>query len=211
MPPSALEATEDESRIFNGPIPDIPLVEAGEDETGDQIPAACRQRSMSVEALKAEAVSPQHLMSHFPHNPYCEVCIEAHMKQRRFARTSERDDDMLGKVCEPCQRLSTDTIIVARSVGAPTKQASDRGHTTIHTIRDAWSGMFHAVPLKPSSPDYPTWMKNRDNFQFFTKPGDYPDVMVKTDNAKGVDCCNQRHQDAPGHYIAKQVAAQCQP
>ena len=30
-------------------------------------------RSMSKRALLLEAVSPRHLMSHYPHNPFCEM------------------------------------------------------------------------------------------------------------------------------------------
>ena len=49
------------------------------------------KRSMSVKELLKEAESPLHIVSHYPHNPYCEVCKLAHMRQRSYAHKNERD------------------------------------------------------------------------------------------------------------------------
>ncbi|CAE7238970.1 unnamed protein product [Symbiodinium sp. KB8] len=44
-----------------------------------------KKRSKGVEALKAEARSMHHLMTHQPKNPYCDVCQRAKMYQTSFA------------------------------------------------------------------------------------------------------------------------------
>ena len=53
-------------------IPELPtdIVMNAED-----LEVSClRTRSLSKAALMEEAMSEKHVMSHFPHNPYCPVC-----------------------------------------------------------------------------------------------------------------------------------------
>ena len=38
-----------------------------------------QKRSRGVEALKKEAKSAKHLLTHIPKNPYCEICKQAKM------------------------------------------------------------------------------------------------------------------------------------
>ena len=125
-------------------IPVDALQEAdSEDESSRRF--SSRFRSMSKSALLREASSPEHLASHFPHNPFCVVCIRAHMRQRRFARRSQADDDGIPPVTEPLKQLSSDTIIIAVNSSDKSRRSSS-GCTTIHTIRDSFSGFTLAVP-----------------------------------------------------------------
>ena len=87
-------------------------------------------RSMSKEALLAEAKSPEHLLNHHPHNPLCEICCEANMRQKRYHRTTEKDDDQLAGVSEARTQLSSDFIVIARSL--TDVNASVSGLSLIH-------------------------------------------------------------------------------
>ena len=89
---------------------------------------------MTKEALIAEAKSERHQATHFPHNPWCPICCEANLLQRKFARSGEREDDQLPPVLSIDQMWSTDHIIVAKSKG-DIKESSD-GDICSHTIRD---------------------------------------------------------------------------
>jgi len=108
MGPSAPVA-EDDNEPMN--IPDVPVVDGDDAVASD---ATLRTRKMSKAALLLEAQSKRHLMSHFPHNPLCEVCQRAHLHQKRFARSTEREDDGLDKVTEPRTLISTDSVIIAK-------------------------------------------------------------------------------------------------
>ena len=71
---------------------------------------------MTEAALRAEAKSPEHLKSHYPHNKFCEICARAHKRQKRCRRRVARDDDGLPAPTAPGQQLSTDTVTVAKSL-----------------------------------------------------------------------------------------------
>ena len=67
------------------------------------------------------------------------------MRQRRFARTSERGDDGLVSFDGPTQRLSADSILITTDA-RNTKRLSASSDSVIHTIRDQFSGMAVAIP-----------------------------------------------------------------
>ena len=104
-------------------------------------------RSMSKRALMLEAASPMHLSSHFPHNPYCQICCISHLRAKRYARTLPGEDSGLPKPTGPNQWITTDSIIV-ESRHSDMARVSSSGHTVIHTIRDMYSGMPLAVPMR---------------------------------------------------------------
>ena len=64
-------------------VPDVPL--ANPDEVVED--PSVNFRSLSKEALLAEAKTKEHLSSHFPYNPYCPICRIACMKQKRHGKT----------------------------------------------------------------------------------------------------------------------------
>ena len=72
-------------------------------------------RTRSKRALIEEAKTLRHRMSHYPHNPYCQECIKANMRQRRYAHKGERADDGLPTLTAPRQQFSTDFIIISKS------------------------------------------------------------------------------------------------
>ena len=101
------------------------------------------------------------------------------MRQRRFARRSQPDDDGIPPVKEPLKQLSSDTIIIA---GSKTDKArvSASGCTTIHTIRDSFSGFCMAVPQHSHDKD-----SNYLNFKYFGGLAIRdPTVIVRSDAAK---------------------------
>ena len=97
-------------------------------------------RRMGRLALIAEAATKQHQIAHHPHNPFCDVCKRAHMKQRRYAKMTEHEDDGRANVSEPLKQLGTDTMIIAKSANDASK-ASASQNICVHTIRDEFSGM----------------------------------------------------------------------
>ena len=72
-------------------VPDIPG-EAGDEEEADEFTCV---RCMSESALRAEAASPAHKLAHYPHNPFCDICIRANMRQWRHAQCSCQASNML--------------------------------------------------------------------------------------------------------------------
>ena len=58
-------------------------VQPDEDEVEDDVEGedleVVRKRDRGIAALKAEAKSRQHMLTHIPKNPYCEICAKAKM------------------------------------------------------------------------------------------------------------------------------------
>ena len=96
-------------------VPDVPCDGCVEEIVEDP---TLRMRSMSKRALILEANSPAHRCSHYPHNPFCEICVRSHMRQKSVARKKEREDDGLVAITLPRQRLSADHMIVEREKSA---------------------------------------------------------------------------------------------
>ena len=103
------------------------------------------------------------------------------MKQRRYTRQGQREDDQLEPPAEPNEAYSSDSLIVSRSHDDPLR-VSAGGNSTVHTIRDLYSGMLYGVPLKART-------KNAmyQNFKFFAGPfANKPHIMVKSDAAQEI-------------------------
>ena len=135
---------------------------------------------MSKRQLILEASSPKHLLSHYPHNPYCDVCIRAHMKQRRVHRTTAPSDDGLPCVSGHGEQLSADTIVIARASGDGVAQAAADGSTYAFTIRDSFSGMAMAITQRNRTMD-----SNYAALTYFqgASSSRKPDIVVKSDAA----------------------------
>ena len=136
-------------------------------------------RRMGRKALLLEAATKQYQIAHFPHNPFCDACKRTRMKQRRYAKHTEAEDDGLTNVSEPLKRLGTDTMIIAKA--ATDDNISSASHNRcIHTIRDEYSGMSYAVPQQTRSAD-----EHFNNLKFFAGVVKHrPEVLVKSDAAK---------------------------
>ena len=93
-------------------IPDVVTCDPPDDILADK---SIRVRSMSRRELIIEVASIQHRRDHYPHNPYCEICVCAHMRQHSFNRTKEKSDDELPAVTAPRERLSADHIIAQKA------------------------------------------------------------------------------------------------
>jgi hypothetical protein len=74
------------------------------------------------------------------------------MRQRRYAKTGELEDDQLPRLTAPLQELGTDVLIISKSAKVGDR-GSQSGNIVIHTTRDHYSGMPYAVPLKNRSED----------------------------------------------------------
>jgi len=159
--------------------PDLCL--AQEDDTKVNDPTI-RIRSMSKKALLQELVSPAHRLSHYPHNPYCEVCIRANMKHRRYAhKANARADDGLDSPTAPLMVRATDVIVISKSSLDKTRATSE-GHAFVHIIRDFYSGACMAYALKAHTRD-----ALFEDLKHFAGPlATQPNIVCKSDEAKDV-------------------------
>jgi len=128
-------------------VADVPC--DGDEAEGDVV---VHKRSMSRKALLEEAASIEHRMAHYPHNPLCNVCRTAHMRQRRVARRTDADDDLLSPVTAPRKLLGADHLIVGKS-GNDCTRVSTSGNNTCFIVRDQYSGMGLAFPQKGRNQD----------------------------------------------------------
>ena len=120
-------------------------------------------------------------MSHYPFNPYCEECLKANIRQRRYARKSGREDDGLPVLTGPGQQYSTDTMIVSKSKSDDKRKGSG-GEVVALTIRDSYSGLgfAHSLTDREASTLIPT-------FKFAAGPSvRNPSVVVKSDAEPGI-------------------------
>jgi len=144
---------DDISDVVQGPDEniDIPMSVPSDslsEEVVDDVPSDpyLFVRTKSKRALIKEASSLRHLMSHYPFNPYCEICVTANMKQKRYHRRTEREDDGLPAASAPKQQCSTDIIIISKS-SSDAKRVSSDNEFAAHTIRDTYSGVAYAVAM----------------------------------------------------------------
>ena len=103
------------------------------------------------------------------------------MKQRKYHRRTEAEDDQLPAPNAPLQQISADSLIVSKSHREDDK-ISDAGNATVHTIRDLHSGCSLAVPLKEHNQE-----AMYRNFKFFAglKAKD-PNILVRSDAAREI-------------------------
>ena len=94
---------------------------------------------MSQRALIAEASSKEHQKMHYPHNPYCDICVEANQVEMRFTRSG----DMLDAVIAPLKVLSSDHLVICKA-----KAEADNADSEIAvlTVRDTYSGLTMTYP-----------------------------------------------------------------
>ena len=100
---------------------------------------------MTKRALIVEAASEEHKRSHFPHNPYCDICVRAHMRQHTMSRKEERKDEELPAVTTLFERISADHMYHERP------REDGMVHYISFTIRDEYNGCGIAHPRKTRS------------------------------------------------------------
>ena len=155
-------------------LPDVPTDGDPDDIVAD---VTIRTRSMSKRALILEANSIEHKRDHFPHNPYCEICVRAHMRQRSVSRKKEKTDDLLPAIKKVGERLAADHMIIHKS-------HSDGSTMNVSlAIRDEYSGAGLACPRRTRSKT-----NNYNDLKFFVGRGGAtrPKIMVKSDTANEI-------------------------
>ena len=91
------------------------------------------------DALEAEAISPEHLRTHYPKNPFCRICNISKSASMRVARKPDgRAYDGIDVPTQPMHQLATDDIILARGPDHPGVGVG--GVKVHHVIRDVYSG-----------------------------------------------------------------------
>ena len=108
-------------------------------ELGDGVP-------FKDDVLKKEATSPQHLLTHYPKNPYCPLCHIAKDTAMRVSHIKDgKSDDGIDPPKEPFEQLATDDVILAK--GSEHFGTGIGGVKTHHVIRDLYSGARVAYPM----------------------------------------------------------------
>ena len=108
-------------------------------ELGDGIP-------IKAEVLKKEATSLEHLLTHYPKNPYCPVCHIAKDTAMRVSHVKDgKSHDKIDPPKQPFEQLATDDVILAK--GSEHFGTGIGGVKTHHVVRDLYSGARIAYPL----------------------------------------------------------------
>ena len=200
QPSSAGPAASDENSISPSPVDepvsavsDAPSPEAGDDAEVD-IPLALPHpdapadviatRRLTKAALKAEVTSARHLRAHYPHNPYCRICRQAHLKSRRTAHAEgARSDSQRAAPDAPLKELSTDDLILKKTSDAGAEKSGDGIAHAVQVIRDSFSGMSHGYSM--ATRDQETHYKGLKHIAGPDSSAD-PTVVVKSDRDEAI-------------------------
>ena len=132
------------------------------------------------ERLRAEALSEEHLRTHFPKNPYCKSCSVAKTTSARVARKSDtKADDMIDAPTTPFEQLATDDIIIAK--GDDHVGIGVGGVKTHHVVRDAFSGA--RVAYRMSRRGAPQHARNFRHFLGLRAGSTPPSCLIIMDEA----------------------------
>ena len=102
------------------------------------------------ERLRAEAVSEQHLRTHFPKNPFCKICSVAKTTSARVAKKPDtKADDKIDTPTKPFEQLATDDVIIAK--GDDHVGIGVGGVKTHHVVRDVVWGAGCLPDVKEGS------------------------------------------------------------
>ena len=116
------------------PLDDVPLADLADGEPPKD------------DVLRKEAESPEHMLTHFPKNPFCKICNVAKNTSRRVAhKPDSKDDDFVDPPKEVFEQLATDDVILAK--GSEHMGVGVGGIRSHHVIRDIKSGARLAYPL----------------------------------------------------------------
>ena len=136
------------------------------------------------DALKAEAITHEHLRTHFPKNPFCRICNISKNTSARVARKPDgRSDDGIDVPTQPMQQLATDDVILAMGPDHPGIGVG--GVKAHHVIRDVYSGARIAYPI--TKRDIAAHAKNLRHFLGVRSSDKAPHVLVKHDEAQELE------------------------
>ena len=139
-------------------------------------------RESAEDRQRREARSVEHMRSHYPANPFCEVCRIAKTKSTAIARKpGGAADKQLDPPKEPKQHMHVDDVIVAKGDGNRGKSAG--GHKSLFVIRDGYSGARVAFPQSGR-----TELDHQICLKKFTGPAHVAksDVMVFSDQSDAI-------------------------
>jgi hypothetical protein len=98
------------------------------------------------DVLKKEATSIEHLLTHYPKNPYCFLCHIAKDTAMRVSHVKDgKSDDKIDPPKQAFEQLDTDDVILAK--GSEHFGTGIGGVKTHHVIRDLYSGARMAYPM----------------------------------------------------------------
>ena len=146
-------------------------------ELGDGIP-------IKDEVLKKEATSLEHLLTHYPKNPYCPLCHIAKDTAMRVSHVKDgKSDDKIDPPKQPFEQLATDDVILAK--GSEHFGTGIGGVKTHHVVRDLYSGARIAYPL--SKRDVESHAKNFRHFVGLKANELATHTLIKMDEAQELE------------------------
>ena len=146
-------------------------------ELGDGIP-------IKDEVLKKEATSLEHLLTHYPKNPYCPLCHIAKDTAMRVSHIKDgKSDDKIDPPKQPFEQLATDDVILAK--GSEHFGTGIGGVKTHHVVRDLYSGARIAYPL--SKRDVESHVKNFRHFVGLKANELATHTLIKMDEAQELE------------------------
>ena len=146
-------------------------------ELGDGIP-------IKDEVLKKEATSLEHLLTHYPKNPYCPLCHIAKDIAMRVSHVKDgKSDDKIDPPKQPFEQLATDDVILAK--GSEHFGTGIGGVKTHHVVRDLYSGARIAYPL--SKRDVESHAKNFRHFVGLKANELATHTLIKMDEAQELE------------------------
>ena len=98
------------------------------------------------DVLKKEATSIEHLLTHYPKNPYCFLCHIAKDTAMRVSHVKDgKSDDKIDPPKQAFEQLATDDVILTK--GSEHFGTGIGGVKTHHVIRDLYSGAQMTYPM----------------------------------------------------------------
>ena len=133
------------------PLDEVPLADLADGEPPKE------------DVLRREAESTEHMLTHFPKNPFCRICNIAKNTSRKVAhKPDSKDDDHVDPPKEVFEQLATDDVILATAKGSEHMGVGIGGIRSHHVTRDVKSGARLAYPL--SKRDAPSHARNLRHF-----------------------------------------------
>ena len=146
-------------------------------ELGDGIP-------IKDEVLKKEATSLEHLLTHYPKNPYCPLCHIAKDTAMPVSHVKDgKSDDKIDPPKQPFEQLTTNDVILAK--GSEHFGTGIGGVKTHHVVRDLYSGARIAYPL--SKRDVESHAKNFRHFVGLKANELATHTLIKMDEAQELE------------------------